>query len=73
MSKQGLSIPNVVPGCRIQVINEDTMRWETIASVDYTPKAIQVALKTHGLASAWVQWQCGREFWGIGNQIAKRL
>lgn len=56
-------IPNVTAGCKIQVINENTMKWDTLAEVAYTPAQINKVLNKYGLLNGWVLWLGGREFW----------
>ena len=52
---------NVWASCKIQQINEDTFKWETIAECAYTPNAIRKELKKHGLEFAWINVLGNRE------------
>ena len=61
----------VTAGCKVQVINEKTFQWQTIAETCYTPRHINEVLKTNKLTSAWVVWMCGREMWTIGEELAE--
>ena len=36
---------NAVPTCKLQVINDKTMRWETLAEIPDTPRYVEQALK----------------------------
>lgn len=49
---------NVWVTCKIQIINEDTWKYQTIDEVPWTPKHIKQAMKKHKLASAWI-WVMG--------------
>jgi len=64
--------PVIWTGCKVQIINESTGKFDTIAQCIYTPRAINDAMKQHGLTTCWVRWTCGREMWRAGNQIATR-
>lgn len=72
--KTNLSSLTVTAGCRIQVINEDTWKYETVAEVVYTPYAINQALKKHKLQSAWVNLYGSRELWSVSKgRLATRI
>lgn len=58
---------NIVAGCKVQQINEDTMKWETIGEVLYTPYSINQFMKQHKLASVWVNILGSREMWFKGK------
>lgn len=57
----------VTAGCRIQVVNEETWKYETIAETVYTPYAINQVLKKHKLQSAWVNLFGNRELWMVSK------
>jgi len=53
--------------CKIQRINEDTMKWETIGKTTYTPYHINEFLKANKLKSIWVNVLGNREMWFVGK------
>ena len=63
--KTGKPIPvknlNVWVTCKLQVINEDTMKWETLAEINDTPNSIKSYMKKHNLTFVWVKHIYGRE------------
>lgn len=61
--KTNLSELVITAGCYIQVINEATWKYQTVAEVVYTPYAINQALKKNKLQSAWVNVYGTRELW----------
>ena len=65
--KTGLKDLVVTAGCRVQVINETTWKYETVAEVVYTPYAINEALKQNKLQSAWVSLYGDRELWTVSK------
>ncbi len=53
-----LAIPNVVPGCSLQVIDNSTFppRWKVlVANMIDAPNPIKAEMKRLGLKSAWVR------------------
>ena len=68
--QSGLANLNIVAGCRVQIINFETERYQTIAETVYTPRHINDVLKSHKLQSAWIYWLGGRELWHVGKQLA---
>lgn len=65
--KSNLSELNIVPNCKIQIVNEKTWKTETIAMTLYTPLAINKVLKKHKLQSAFVLFLGSRELWRQGT------
>ena len=47
-------IPNIWPNCKIQVINHETNRWQTVAECLWTPNAIKATIKRLKIKNAWV-------------------
>lgn len=71
--KTNLDQLNVFASCRIQIINETTWKYQTIAEVVYTPYAINQALKKSKLQSAWINLNGNRELWMVSKgRLAKQ-
>lgn len=62
---------NVWANCKIQVINEETMKYETIAEVPYTPKHIKQAMKKNNVKSAWIYFMGERTYQFIEKVSAR--
>lgn len=71
--QSNLSNMNVVGGCKFQIINEDTMKWETLGTDAYTPKHINDFMKKNNLKWVWVNFLGQHEMWTATNStLAKQ-
>lgn len=54
---------SIVPDCKIQIINESTMKWKTLAVVTDTPRHINEAVKelSGKYRNLWVKHCYGRK------------
>lgn len=72
MSKQLMAIPNIVPACKIKVIDDSgaVPMWKTVGETLYTPKAIADTIRKNKLQWAWVFIAGGKEVWEIKGKSA---
>jgi hypothetical protein len=62
MKQKVAAIPNIALGAKYQVINEKTMRWETIGQGLAAPNPVQAFMKANNLTHIWVNDGFGREY-----------
>lgn len=62
---------NVWANCKIQFINEETNKFQTVCEVPYTPKHVKIAMKKHNMKSAWI-WFMGERTYQFVDEIVCR-
>lgn len=68
MKPQSIENLNVWVNCKIQVINEDTWKYQTVCECLWTPKEIKKAMKKHNLKAAWI-WVMGDRTYQFASDL----
>jgi hypothetical protein len=66
-TKSNLASMNIVGGCKFQMINEKSMKWETLGTDSYTPKHINDFMKKNKMKWVWVYFCGEREIWNVSK------
>ena len=64
---------NIVAGCKVQMINEKSRKWETLGTDSYTPKHINDFMKKNKMKWVWVYFCGERQIWNVTKgKLAER-
>lgn len=72
-TKKPEMVGSVVPGgFKLQIIDDEVLKYRTVGITGYTPREINEALKRAKLKGGWIKTDWGREWWDRGEHLAKR-